>query len=327
MPKERGFFDHDFYNYCYSLEEFEYWGLLETVGENWRDELEREYAALAGSSELFRDKQYCLILPGSDGKKERHTQSKTEIILLLEESNFSLEKEIEKKAEAMSRENSTLGFVETKIVGSNETPLSFFEHSPSRVYPDRVLNSHLLAGDRQLYLRARRQVLGEMTDKKIKEAMRSQLKQYKKVIRTGEYRNLKVFSKEKGEQYYFENHETNRIRFGFKVGFLRAVQRKLDLETVRWLESGKEGVDFLAQNLPTSTMERIDYFAQRGLFDKNFALNLQRAYLWFLKNYHYAQETFSRDKSRVAVVSFDRERFAAGEKVIIAFVNGQYSYF
>ena len=71
-------------------------GLLKTVGANWRDELE-EYAALAGNSELFGDKPYCLILPGSDGKEERHPQSKTEIILLLEESNFSLEEEIGKK--------------------------------------------------------------------------------------------------------------------------------------------------------------------------------------------------------------------------------------
>ena len=322
MPNERDFFDHDFYNYCYSLGESEYWGLLKTVGANWRDELEREYAALTGSSELFGDKPYCLILPGSDGKEERHPQSKTEIILLLEESNFSLEEEIGKKAEAMSRENSISGSVETKIAGSKEAPLSFFEHSPSHVYPDRVLNSYLLAGDRQLYLRARRQVLEEMTGRKIKEAMRDQLRQYKKVIRTGEYRNLKVFSEEEGEQYYFESHETKRIRFGFKVGFLRAVQRKLDLETVRWLESGKEGVDFLAQNLPTSTVERIAYFAQRGLFDQNFALNLQGAYLWFLKNYHCAQESFSKDRGRVAVVSFDQERFAAEKEVITNFLAG-----
>lgn len=322
MPKERDFFNHDFYNYCYSLGEFEYWGLLKTVGANWRDELRREYAALAGSSELFGDKPYCLILPGSDGKEERHPQSKTEIILLLEESNFSLEEEIGKKAEAMSRKNSISGFVETKIAGSKEAPLSFFEHSPSHVYPDRVLNSYLLVGDRQLYLRARRQVLEEMTGKKIKEAMRDQLRQYKKVIRTGEYRNLKVFSEEEGEQYYFESRETKRIRFGFKVGFLRAVQRKLDLETVRWLESGQEGVDFLAQNLPMSTVERIAYFAQRGLFDKNFALNLQEAYLWFLKNYHYAQESFSKNKGRVAVVSFSQERFAAEKEVITNFLAG-----
>ncbi|MFA4990930.1 MAG: hypothetical protein WC579_03480, partial [Candidatus Paceibacterota bacterium] len=87
-------------------------------------------------------------------------------------------------------------------------------------------------------------------------------------------------------------------------------------------ESGKEGVDFLAQNLPTSTVERITYFAQRGLFDQNFALNLQKAYLWFLKNYHYAQETFSRDKGRVAVVPFSQERFAVEKEVITNFLAG-----
>mgnify|MGYP000855548457 FL=1 len=322
MTKEKKFCESSFC-YWFSLSEPEYNGLLKIMAENQRDSFRREWETLTSSNEqLWQRKPYCLILPGSDGKGERHPQSKTEIILLLEEGNFSLEEEIGKKAEAMSREGSISGSVETKIAGNKEAPLSFFEHSPSHVYPDRVLNSYLLAGDRQLYLRARQQVLEEMTGKKIKEAMRDQLRQYKKVIRTGEYRNLKVFSEEEGEQYYFESHETKRIRFGFKVGFLRAVQRKLDLETVRWLESGKEGVDFLAQNLPTSTVERIAYFAQRGLFDQNFALNLQKAYLWFLKNYHYAQETFSRDKGRVAVVPFSQERFAVEKEVITNFLAG-----
>ncbi len=322
MTKERKSCESSFC-YWFSLSEPEYDGLLKTMTENQRDSFRQEWETLTSSNEqLWQRKPHCLILPGSDGKGERHPQSKTEIILLLGESNLSLEEEIGKKAEAIGRENSISGSVETKIVGRKEAPLSFFEHSPSHVYPDRVLNSYLLAGDRQLYLRARRQVLEEMTNKRIKEEMKEQLRQYKKAIGTGEYRGLKVFSEERREQYYFESNNPKETRFGFKISFLRAVQRKLDLETVRWLESGKEGVDFLAQNLPTSTVERIAYFAQRGLFDKNFALNLQGSYLWFLKNYHFAQESFSKDKGRVAVVSFDRERFAAEKEVIINFLAG-----
>jgi len=313
--------------YWFSLSEPEYDGLLKTIAENQRDSFRQEWETLTSSNEqLWQGKPYCLILPGSDGKGERHPQSKTEVIILLGHNGADCERLIKQEIEGLGKED-LLGQIETKKLSSPEQiHLSFFNYSPfganDEVYPDRVLNSYFLAGDPCLYFQARRQILKEMTGKKIKEAMRDQLRQYKKVIRTGEYRNLKVFSEEEGEQYYFESHETKRIRFGFKVGFLRAVQRKLDLETVRWLESGKEGVDFLAQNLPTSTVERIAYFAQRGLFDQNFALNLQKAYLWFLKNYHYAQETFSRDKGRVAVVPFSQERFAVEKEVITNFLAG-----
>jgi len=58
-----------------------------------------------------------------------------------------------------------------------------------------------------------------------------------------------------------------------------------------------------------------------GNFDQNYAQELQRAYIWFLKNYHCAQENFSKDKSRVAVVSFDQERFAAEKEVITTFLG------
>lgn len=305
---------------CYKLSESEYSGLLETIGENWRNDLCERLTGLF-NDELLQGKHYCLIVPGSDGKKERHPQSKTEIILLLDQNNPQLEKEVRKKIVISRSKNPTIGPLEIKIVGQEKSPLSFFNHSPQRVYPDRVLNSYLLIGDPSLYFKARQQVLEEMQTKKVRSKMRNQLRQYKKAIATGQYRGLAVFSEEKGEQYYFENANSKEIRFGFKIAFLRAVQRKLDLLTINLIKEGKESVDTLAKSLPTNTAARIEYLAQRGFLNQDLAPRLQMAYLWFLKNYHQTQETFSKNKHQIAAVPFNKKRFAAAKRIIIAFVG------
>ena len=308
-------------NSCYNLRGFEYGGLLETIGVNWRNELKERLTDALFDDELLRGKQYCFITPGSDGKKERHPQSKTELILLLRQKDPQLVGEVEQRMETIRREGFVLGPVETKIVGKEESSLSFFNDLPQRVYPDRVLNSYLLMGDSRLYLEARRQILEEMKGGKVRKKMRNQLKQYRKAIETGEYRGLEVFSEEKGEQYYFENSDTKQIRFGFKIAFLRAVQRKLDLLTVGLIEEGDKNINMLAKSLPANTTERIDYLVKRGLLDQGFASRLQIAYLWFLKNYHKAQETFSKNKHQRAVVPFDKNRFATEKEVIMEFVS------
>lgn len=326
MAKERDFLEPALHRYCYSLEESEYWGLLQTIQKNWRSDLEGKYLMLAkDNKKLLRGKSYCLILPGSDGKGERHPQSKTEMILLLGRENPKLEREIIQKVRDINNEG-FLGLMETKVVGGDEEMLSFFRRSRLSVYPDRVLNSCFLAGDNQLYFQARRQVLEEMTNKRIKEEMKEQLRQYKKAIETGEYRGLKVFSEERREQYYFESSNPKETRFGFKISFLRAVQRKLDLQTAQLAESKKEELDALAQNLPTSTVERIGYFSRRGFLDPNFAPKLQRAYLWFLKNYHCAQESFSDNKNHLAITPFDQGRFTIEKGVVMEFIGPERTF-
>ena len=77
-------------NSCYNLRGFEYGGLLETIGVNWRNELKERLTDALFDDELLRGKQYCFITPGSDGKKERHPQSKTELILLLRQKDPQL---------------------------------------------------------------------------------------------------------------------------------------------------------------------------------------------------------------------------------------------
>jgi len=87
------------------------------------------------------------------------------------------------------------------------------------------------------------------------------------------------------------------------------------------IKEGKESVDTLAKSLPTNTAARIEYLAQRGFLNQDLAPRLQMAYLWFLKNYHQTQETFSKNKHQIAAVPFNKKRFAAAKRIIIAFVG------
>jgi len=303
-------------SFCYSLSEDEYWGLLKTITANWQGRIRRDLTALS-CLELLQKNCFCFALPGSDGKRERHPQSKTELILLLERKDPLLMERAKREVGEIKREG--LGSLEVKIVGKEGGPLSFYDNQPQHVYPDRVLNSCFLMGDYDLYVEARRQVLEEMKERKVKKKMKDQLRQHKKAIETGFYRGRVVFSEKEGRQYYFESPDPKELRFGFKISFLRAVQRKLDLLTSNLAENEND-LGLLAESLPSNTVERISFFAKRGLIPEDFASRLQKAYLWFLENYHCAQEAFLRSGRRqVVAVPFDKDRFLIEKETVMAF--------
>ena len=181
-------------SFCYRLSEDEYWGLLETVTANWQEKI-REDLSFLPCLEVLRKNGFCFTLPGSDGKGERHPQSKTELVLLLKQRNPPLVERVRQEIGEIEREG--LGALEVKVVGKEESPLSFYNGYSQRVYPDRVLNSRFLMGDYGLYFEARCQVLGEMKERRVKRKMKDQLRQYRKAIEGGVYRGLVIFQKKR----------------------------------------------------------------------------------------------------------------------------------
>ncbi len=310
---------------CYtSLDPSEYHGLLKAINHNYQAEILRFLSA--GLKDWLRQdgRGYCIILPGSDGKEERHAQSKTEVILLLEatrsETLDELQTRLAQLAAEMSKQSAGgLPLWEVKIVDvvGRTLPLSSYQHNPSQIYPDRVLNARFLMGDEELYRQARRQVLQEITRPKVREEMAEQLRGYKKAIRTGFFRGQQIFSEERSEQYYSEDNE--QMCLGFKMAFLRAVQRKLDLLTAKLIREQKADVDYLAENLPTNTADKIDFFIDNGFLEKSLGQRLQKAYLWFLQQYHYAQETFSQGRKPVSL-AFDSRSFATARQAVEDFL-------
>lgn len=174
-----------------------------------------------------------------------------------------------------------------------------------------------------------RKVLQEMSNddeigRKIRKAMKSQLKIYRRTIKQGKYRHLTVFEvgPESGWQYYFEGDDWSKNIMGFKMGPLRAVQRKLDILTADYLRIGVFTAEDLAVSLPTNTIERIEFFAQMGQYPLGQAESLGLSYLWFLREYHRVQEKFKNSpKYEVVSTKFNSQEFNMNLAIINSFLH------
>lgn len=303
----------------YDLPVEEYWGLVQTVNQR----------TLENYSDLFSavtmDLHQAVVLVGSDGKRERHSQSKTEFVILTErpdvhEAAHILTDKLLEGEFPIHFELGPDGRIEVKCL-SDDACLSYAYGDPNRVYPDRSLNSTRVTGSEETFRKARVHVLAEMTSGneisgRIQERMREQLRQHRQTMRTGQYRGVPVFSPEIAVQYYDEHPP---YRYGFKMGFLRAVQRKLDLLTVRMVESSRGTIDGLAERLPVTTPDRIGFFTQSGMIPRDLEEPLCEAYLWFLREYHRIQERY-KNTQRAVETTFPRSIMQEHGRVIHEFV-------
>lgn len=301
---------------CFDLPLIEYYSLVKVICQNWREELSNSIDKILPFS-LNND--VAIVVVGSDGKEERHPQSKTELVIL-----YNSDLSIIPHCLSTYCELGTLPVLccEIKAVGDTAEVLSFYRNSSSNIFPDRVLNSIVIWGNQNLHLKARRQVITEMVSddqigKKIREEMRNQLSNYKQALLKGRYRGLPIF--DSGKQYYFESEDPKKLQLGFKMGPLRCVQRRLDLLTIEAWKKGMIKENDLS-NLPTNTYDKIDYFSSLQVIDVPFALQLKNAYLWFLREYHRAQEIF-KNSDRISVINspYNQEVFEQYKDIIYRF--------
>jgi len=228
----------------------EYRGLVKTIAQNRKQELQVLFDLLI---EKFGGNNWCLILVGSDGKQERHPQSKTEVVLLCRDSKPKDEMKETIKC-LISPSTDPIEFEEIKTLDNKEDPFSFYNGQSDRCYPDRILNSNFLLGDDDIFIQARRQVLLEMSEqgklgKKIREELRTQLKGYKKALISGQYRH-------------------------------------------------------------------------QIIFDENQGKTITEAYLWFLREYHKAQELFKNsNRQSVAACQFNQQEFEQYKQVVLDFID------
>jgi len=249
---------------CYRILSLgEYRGLLKTIAENREQELQVLFDPLI---EKFGSNNWCLILVGSDGKQERHPQSKTELVLFCKDGKPRDEmKKTIKYLIPLSTD--PIEFEEIKTLDDKESPLSFYNGQSDRCYPDRILNSNFLLGDDDVFIQARRQVLLEMSKqsklgKKIREKLRTQLWDYKKALTSGQYRGQIIFDEK--NQYYFEANDWKNARMGFKMGPLRAVQRKLDFLTLAAIRQGQLKLMRWLKIVPQTLVNELNFLLQKG---------------------------------------------------------------
>ncbi len=309
---------------AYRLPQIEYLGLVQAICDYTHD----KYREFCGAVHLPSDA--CLMVVGSDGKMERHEQSLTELRIVALQSPLNAVALTDAILEAIYPLHVQLGpdhCIETTVLHESDA-ISYAFGDPTRVYPDRAINSLYIMGNENVYWHARMQALAEMTadgpiSTHIRHGMRDQLKIYRNAAASGVYRGLTIFSADENQkiclQFYDEHAENPKLmRAGFKSGFLRAVQRKLDLLTVFGVRECKWNIEELAHSMPTQTVERIEFMANRGIIPHQLAVSVSDAYAWFLQQYHQAQHKY-KEKRQCVGVPHDPTLFNRHRQAVLAF--------
>lgn len=254
------------------------------------------------------------VVVGSDGKMERHAQSKHEIVLIADEPykpDYIRRLQQHLLRHGFYIDSGYTVLIESKIF-QETTPFSYVEGYRNLVYPDRILNARVVAGDLSIYTEARKRCLHELAgfhpeSKHIVREVKNQVKGAHKVCKTGYSRGVPQFSEATGEQFYDEKVKPGM--FGFKTGPMRLTQRQLDLLTAELMrQSSAEQIERYAIELPTNTCERLDYFGRIGFLDVALANRVSQAYTWFMLQYHLAQENY-KTSGIMAIVPFDQSQF------------------
>lgn len=311
----------------YQLPLMDYHGLVKTLNEQCHGEITELLDRLP-----FKEDEVCVVVFGSDGKLERHPQSRTQLLFIQGATQTISPETILtsfKEANGMQYKDCfEASYIDSlpsvRTLKEEGQPLSYSYRNPDLVYPDQVLNAQPVWGNKSLYIQARAQVLEEISSspysRRISDHLKDQLRNHKKAMASGVSRGVVEFTVDPPVQYYSESGKV--FAQGFKHSFLRAVQRKLDLLTAELVKKKIVDIDQLAKDLPTNTVEKIDYFA--GKVNLKDPLQVQEAYLWFLQRYHEIQE-LCKDQDKAVSLPFDPVSFEKHKKVIDNFLTEQFS--
>jgi hypothetical protein len=296
----------------YGLSPFEYKTYVEEINGRYLSQTRQNLLPL---DSFLQENNICAIVVGSDGKGERHAQSKTEIVYIQGQSlggEISSKKISDLYEELTGRKYSDVfetdvGYLPEKTNLGIDI-LSFVSGDNRRIFPDRVLNSKLVGGASEVHQKARISVLGEIGRPDnlaglIRRELKRQKKEANKTCQTGVSRKKLCFNQ--SGQFYDESE--NPGSFGFKHGFIRFIQRDLDLRTQSLIIDRVWSPEKAAE-LPTSTVGRISFFD----YNKDTA----EAYLWFLEQYHEVQERY-KNRKRLSVVPFDDYNFRQCSEIIL----------
>lgn len=313
----------------------EYWNTVKELNKFELREIGRDFAGVP-----IDPRTTCIVVVGSDGKLERHAQSRTEIVVLHRPSSkLAQERDMieipqrivdwynrvhpkEGEHYEESFDLSLSDVPEIKILNDAQLPLAYASphlmEVPPRIFPDRVLNTVILTPQAsRVYFDARRQVILEMASFDhqagyIRTKMKQQLKEYRRAAQTGEYRGQSVFRVDDSVLTEIYDEAPDSRATGFKVPFLRTVQRYMDLLTTRLVLDSSLDLNTVVCGLPMSTIDRLKFFRRHDLFPEgNPAEQIDTvidAYAWFLQAYHFVQEGYKHTRA-LAEISFSGEQF------------------
>lgn len=279
--------------------------------------------ALEPLLDLLKYYDACGVMIGSDEKKEKGVESGTEIVFIQNENtNKKLYPQylVDEFERATNKKYLDIFCVDKnllpRVIKIGEDTLSFVDKNPKLIYPDRILNSTLVCGQEMVYNKSRQVVAEEMglslgLSEKIKEGIKDQIREYIKVCKNGVSRGAVCFDFENKCQYY-DQQDKSVGRYGFKYGFIRLVQRKLDLKVQMMIKDHQIDIAEI-DDLPTNTFEKICCLCPEK---RPFV----ESYSWFLQNYHDIQKEYEKNKSLVER-KYDEYSFDINKELILRCVE------
>lgn len=266
--------------------------------------LEKTKQLLLPLREWLEENQAIAVVTGSDGRGEKGYRSKTEVVFIQDENPKRIVTPtevsqffIEKNGKDFSEVFDTCLSKGPIILKIGRDKLSMVDNDSNRIYPDRVLCSKLVIGDEEIHKKAKEVTLIESSltkglSGKIRKALRSQRGDYLKTCQTGVSRNQRCFDEQ--QQYY---RDDQKGVYGFKHGFIRLVQRDIDLRIQGLVRDQVISVQE-AIVIPNGTVDRLTYLLENSE-------NIIEAYLWFLQNYHNIQRNYMNGRTDLASLEFD----------------------
>ncbi len=302
----------------------DYYGLVEVVNENYHEEL-REYI-----ENLFPNMNYekmCFVVVGSDGRMERHVQSKTEIVIYTE-GKLPLESyEIKQKLSDLNVhiEFGYDGRIDVKDVSRRDLPMVSVYDNPQILFPDRVINAFLILGNNNLFYKVRERAIRELVeDKKVYKVLHNQFMAHRRAFTTGLYRHLRIFDTDYNLQFYDET--PNQLRFGFKAAHLRTFQRFTLMLLRSYLRTFNRSVSNIAYEFPANPIDQLYWLVNNNALRESYKYREEsvtykevvEAYQWFMREYHRIQEEY-KNKRYLIKKPFKKEEFNQWHRALKVF--------
>jgi hypothetical protein len=265
-----------------------------------------------------------IVLTGSDGRSENMDPRNLELIVLVDGDIANLAEEfttfIKGLLAGFTLETAHNNLVQVTNIHSSEL-ISAVSYEFDSLYPDFILSSAFITGNEDVYKKAKQRVIQEMKLDVVRQQSVQQLKGYIEAAETEHYKNVRIFDTTEGYQIYKEG---NGRSLGFKIPFLRALQRSLLL----LISSNDSLLNLLLDSGPCNTANMLTLLHRNGFIDSSTYQALNEEYFWFLEQYHTARNYFGYDlegtSSRI-LLEFDIETFERYSIQIIEFAKLVYS--
>lgn len=172
-----------------------------------------------------------------------------------------------------------------------ESTINFLESTDHKPHPSRPFDSLFLFGDKETHIDYKTHLTTEITSKDLRRIKKSRIRDYRRKCENSlSSSKSDHFDVEAGVAFFSpENYVKS-----FKYGPLRYLQESIVGSTLAYC-SNYEDASSLVINMPQSTVSRLDYLRDSGVFtlSQEDLEELNHSYMYFLQIYHRSEFNFT----------------------------------